>query len=242
MPDLKILLNAFLPGKVFKLFKILFVLIFIILPVFFAYSEDSESIDNIQKNMQPYLDNPADIETVLEVCREAVRKKIPLEFISPRINEGLSKKVSVSEIAEVVRKEIGSFSKASVIINEIEGAGKYVSEDKLWQRTATLITSSVPEESIKKLIFLNIERTDRFIHVTGLYLSLLKWGLSSDSALLVSEAALKSNLRIEEYRDIASLFSKGRRSRISPEKLLKRITDELPNSKSLRQLEKRVLK
>ncbi len=182
------------------------------------------------------------MEIILIPCREAVDNGIPLDFIEPRIQEGLVKDISAQGIAKVVHNEIFLYSQSRTVIQNIQGAEIFIERHNLWSRTANLLSSGVSVSDIEKLIKMTLSVPENYNQSTSLYISLTKWGLTETQSLQIVESVIGSSISSAEYSDLTSLFTKGRSSNIPPEKLISRIVDELPNVRTLRQLEKRVLR
>jgi hypothetical protein len=240
--------NCFIFNSVFLIRKTLFTLkfsLFIILFILagvYCYSEESKDFEEIQDILNEYIKKSDDINLLLDVCRESINKEIPLYFIRPRISEGLAKGISTTVLAEVIRKEIHSFSQADIAIRNIPDADDFLIQDKLWQRTATLFLTGVPDNIIKKLIGINRIETERYIPLTGLYISLFRWDLPHNDVMIICESVLESSLKTGEYRDIVFLFTKARKRHIPPVKMINRMKEELPKVGSMRQLERRIFK
>ena len=182
------------------------------------------------------------MEIILIPCREAVENGIPLDFIEPRIQEGLTKKVPAQVIADAVHNEVSLYSQSRTIIQNIQGAEIFIEKHNLWSRTSSLLASGVSISDIEKLIKMTLSVPENYNQSTILYISLTKWGLTETQSLQIVKAVLDSSISSSEYSDLTSLFTIGRRSNIPPEKLISRIEDELPNVRTLRQLEKRVFR
>lgn len=182
------------------------------------------------------------MEIILIPCREAVDNGIPLDFIEPRVQEGLIKKVPAQVIAKAVHNEVFLYSRSRTIIHNIQGAEIFIEKHNLWSRTSSLLASGVSISDIEKLIKMTLSVPENYNQSTILYISLTKWGLTETQSLQIVKAVLDSSISSSEYSDLTSLFTIGRRSNIPPEKLISRIEDELPNVRTLRQLEKRVFR
>lgn len=240
--------NCFILISVFLFRRTLFTLKFTLFTLLlfsaevFCYSDETKTCEEIQEIISEYIENSDDRDLLLDVCRESVQAAIPLAFIRPRISEGLAKGISAPVLAEVIRKEISSYSQAEAVIRSIPDADNFLNQDELWQRTATLFSSSVPVYVIKKLIEITVIKTERYIPLTGLYNSLFRWGLSHEDALIICKAVSQSPINTGEYRDIVYLFTKARKRHIPPEKMLNRMKEELPEGTSLRQIERRIFK
>ncbi len=232
---------AMTEAAVYK-FHIIFIFFTVILHFsLFPQSAFSDSIDLIRSSLEKSEYNKQGIGEVMDLCIDADLRGIPLEFIKPRIDEALSKKVSSSKLAEVLVNEIGTLDKARSVIEKISDADSFLRQKNLWQRTAVLFSAGADEDTAAELVKMNIQNPDRYIPSTSLFVSLVKWGLPDMTALSLVKAVLDSSLKEDDYSGIISLFIRSRRSNIPPEKFAARITGELGSVRTFRQLEKRVL-
>jgi len=199
------------------------------------------SIDEVSDMLETRGMEREESARILEACREAEDRDVPLSMLTPRIREGLAKKIPSPRVAKALQDETEDLSMARSVIRQVSGAGHFLEHHHLWQRTANLLAADISPGIIRALIELSAAEPDIYQPASALYAALSEWGLTEDEAMRVVRAAAASSLALDEYSQIPSLFSRARREYISPDEIAQRIVSELPQVKTTKQLEKRVL-
>jgi hypothetical protein len=182
---------------------------------------------------------PARREEVRALFAEAASQGVPQGLLLPRLEEGLAKRVPAGRLVRVIERELGFLLAARGILQE--EAGALAREEAAWARTANLLAGGLPAREVRSLVRTAARRPRDFRESTYLYVALLEWGLPSEEARVLLEALLDSALPGAEFAGVVELLAAGRSARIPPGRLVERIREALPQSRSLEDLEKRVL-
>lgn len=163
---------------------------------------------------------------------------IPVELLLPKLEEGIAKRISGPRVLKALNREAESLKRARALIISVEGARPLLSDQASWARTANLIAGGIPDGEIKELIRICTSCAEAFRPATYLYVALTDWGLATDPALQLIGALLDSSILPENYMGIIDLLAGGRRRRIAPEEVVRRILQHLDRSKTIKELEK----
>lgn len=219
-----------------------FLILFLILPAgpLFAGTDD-QSIMEVRRILENSRLSGPEVERVLSVCREAEEKDIPPSMLVPRIREGLAKRIHLSRLILTLKRDILGLIEARDLILQIEGAGEFLQQHNLWQRTANMNAAGFSTRVIRSLIEMSMTESEVYQPITGLFAALTEWGLTDVQGLRVVQSVVRSDLSQDEYPQVTSLFTRARKAYLSPDELIKRMESELPRVRNLKQLEGRIL-
>ncbi|MBN2440475.1 MAG: hypothetical protein JXJ04_04000 [Spirochaetales bacterium] len=231
----KVSLKGSIQGEsVSFLFVLSFILLFIV-----TFPINAEiSLDSILRQ-STYSTGQKD--SIIALFKEAAEKGIPSPLLLPRLEEGVAKKVPYEKLMIVLSREISFLEQARDLLESLDKTLILADEPLLWLRTGLLFSKGVPREIIVAIASKSIQRWDDFREATSLYLSLEKWGLSEQEALLVVESVLASGLPGQDFMGIISIFTQGRSLYISPKEIIERIEEVIGTINTIEDLEDRIL-
>jgi len=180
-------------------------------------------------------------EAVFQLFREAREDKIPGDLLLPRLVEGVAKRVPADKVLSVLRQNLINLREARSILLGVSDGVVLLENRSSWLRTANLLAGGVPAEEIREIAEACRLRWGDYRQATYLYVSLANWGLDRKNSLDLVRAFLKSSIPGESFAGVLELLVAGRRLRISPEELIRRIKDELPRVETLEELHERIL-
>ena len=88
------------------------------------------------------------------------------------------------------------------------------------------------------MIRLCLVRIEGYRPATYLYVALKDWGLPRQSAFDLIDALLSSAIAPETYMGVMNLLASGRRRRIAPDEIVRRIQRHAAQSPTIEELEK----
>ena len=179
-----------------------------------------------------------DVQALFSDCREA---GVPDRLLLPRLEEGVAKRVTAARVLSVLRQNLDTLVEARSILTDTPGGASLLADDSSWLRTANLLASGLDAEEIGQIAASSRLRQKDYREATSLYVSLLEWGLSRADAMNLVQSLLSSSVAGEDFAMVTELLAAGRRLRIPPEELIRRIEAELPTVDSVEQLQDRIL-
>ena len=202
-----------------------------------GYGETLESL--LEKSGYP----AAQRERVVSLFDRASGEGIPEDLLSPKLEEGIAKKVPVNRLLHALESEWKLLKNAEQILSASGiPRGRFSQEDRAsWSRTANLLATGVAAGVIRRIAEACNQRWSDYRPTTYLYASLMKWGSKQDDALDLVCAAAESSLPSSQFPAVLDLLVRARRQRIKPEEITWRIIDYLKENKSLKELEREVL-
>jgi hypothetical protein len=180
-------------------------------------------------------------KAIEELFVNAEKQKVPFEMLYPRLEEGIAKRVDCRRLIIVLEHEIGSLVKARAILLSVDPGLLLSEEQALWMRTSIMLDKGFKESTVKDMVYASRFRWKDFKEATILFVNLVQWGLNEYSAAAVIELAMGSRIPGEEFSEIVSIFTKGRKYYIAPEEIIRRIKEVIADVGSIRSLEERVI-
>jgi hypothetical protein len=163
---------------------------------------------------------------------------IPIELLLSKLEEGIAKRIPASTVLEALEREMENLRKARALVLRIEGGQRLLSDPASWARSANLLAAGIPAQEVGQLIALCISKVEGYRPATYLYVALRDWGLARESAFELIGSLLNSSIVPEQYAGVMDLLATGRRRRIPPEQLVKRIQQHLEQTDTIEELEK----
>jgi hypothetical protein len=165
---------------------------------------------------------------------EAAAEGVPARMLLPRLEEGLAKGAPGERVLLALEREMGYLLEARQILTA-EGEG-LLREEASWARAANLLAGGLPPEEVGTLVRILRPRPRDFRPATYLYVALVDWGLPREQARSLLGALVGSALPGEEFGGVMELLARGRRLRIAPEEMVRRIRDSVGRARSLDEL------
>ena len=179
---------------------------------------------------------------LVEQFREAESQGIPVSLLLPRLEEGIAKKVPAARLQEALRRQASLLLEARTLLLETPGGEALLADPASWARTANLLSGALPAEEVRRLAGYCARRPADYRQATSLYLSLVEWGLDRGRAQELLGALLDSKLPGESLPVVMELLVEGRRQRLDPEELVRRLLLHLPQAASIEELRRRTLR
>ena len=180
-------------------------------------------------------------EVVRGLFRAAREDKVPEELLLPRLAEGVAKRVPAEKVLDVLQQNLSQLGEARSILLGVSGGAVLLQNRSSWLRTANLLAAGVPAVEIREIAEACRHRPQDYRQASALHVSLVAWGLAVPESLSLVKAFLESTIPGESFAGVLELLAAGRRLRIPPEELTRRIREELPRADSLEQLQERIL-
>jgi len=186
--------------------------------------------------------SPEQQRAIEEQFREAALQGIPLSLLLPRLEEGIAKKVPAARLQEALRGQAGLLLEARALLVETPGGEALLADPASWARTANLLAGALPAAEVRRLAGFCAKRPADYRQATSLYLSLVEWGLDRGKAQELLGALLDSRLPGESFPGVMEILVEGRRQRLSPEELVRRLLLHLPDTVTMEELKRRILR
>lgn len=177
-----------------------------------------------------------------EQLGEAEAQGIPVALLLPRLEEGIAKRVSAARLQEALHGQASLLLEARNLLLETPGGSELLADPAAWTRTANLLAAAVPAEEVRLLAGFCARRPGDYRPATSLYLSLLAWGLDRGPARELLAALLDSRLPGPSFPVVMEVLVEGRRQRLSPEELVRRLLLHLPQAANMEELRRRILR
>jgi len=186
--------------------------------------------------------SPEQQRAIEEQFREAALQGIPLSLLLPRLEEGIAKKVPAARLQEALRGQTGLLLEARALLVGTPGGEALLADPASWARTANLLAGALPAAEVRRLAGFCAKRPADYRQATSLYLSLVEWGLDRGKAQELLGALLDSRLPGESFPGVMEILVEGRRQRLAPEELVRRLLLHLPDTVSMEELKRRTLR
>jgi hypothetical protein len=186
--------------------------------------------------------SPEQQRALVELFREAELQGIPAALLLPRLEEGIAKKVPAARLQVALRRQAGLLLEARALLVETPGGDALLADAAAWARTANLLAGALPAAEVRRLIGFCARRPADYRQATSLYLSLVDWGLDRGRAQELLAALLDSRLPGESLPVVMEILAEGRRQRLAPEELVRRLLLHLPQAASMQELRRRSLR
>ena len=180
----------------------------------------------------------ADRGAITDFFARIDRQEVPVELLLPKLEEGVSKRISAPRVLEALEREAQFLRRSRALILGVTEQGALLSDRALWARTANLLAGGIPESEIEGLIHLCLANVEGYRPATYLYVALKDWGLPRQSAFELIDALLKSPIAPESYMGVMNLLAAGRRRRIAPDEIVRRIRRSAAQSLTIEELER----
>ena len=174
--------------------------------------------------------------------REAESQGIPVSLLLPRLEEGIAKKVPSARLQEALRLQAGLLLEARDLLAQTPGGDSLLADPASWARTANLLSGVLPADEVRLLAGDCARRPADFRPATSLYLSLVEWGLERGRARELLRALLDSRLQSQGFPVVMEILVEGRRQRLAPEELARRLLLQIPQAASTEELKRRILR
>jgi len=174
--------------------------------------------------------------------REAELQGIPVSLLLPRLEEGIAKKAPAARLQEALRRQAGLLLEARTLLVDIPGGDSLLADPASWARTANLLSGALPAAEVRLLVGYCARRPADYRPATYLYLSLVEWGLEPELSRQLLKALLDSSLPGESFPVVMEILVEGRRQRLAPEQLVRRLLLRLPGAASAEELKRGVLR
>jgi len=185
---------------------------------------------------------PEQQRAIEEQFREAALQGIPVSLLLPRLEEGIAKKVPAARLQEALRGQAGLLLEARALLVGTPGGEALLADPASWARTANLLAGALPAAEVRRLAGFCAKRPADYRQATSLYLSLVEWGLDRGKAQELLGALLDSRLPGESFPGVMEILVEGRRQRLAPEELVRRLLLHLPDTVSMEELKRRTLR
>ncbi len=173
--------------------------------------------------------------------REAGRHGIPVELLLPRLEEGIAKKVSAGRLLAALVREQDLLLQARGLLSGLDGGERLLQDQASWARAENLLAGGYSGDEVAELARASLSRAGDFRPAASLYASLRGWGLSSGQALELVRGLLASPLSGERFPGIMEILIAGRRLRLPPETLIRRLLEQLPEARTIEELRQKCL-
>ncbi len=174
--------------------------------------------------------------------REAELQGIPESLLLPRLEEGIAKKVPAARLEEALRRQAGLLLEARTLLVETPGGDALLADRASWARTANLLSGALPAAEVRLLAGYCARRPADYRPATSVYLSLVQWGLDRGLSQDLLKALMDSRLPGESFPVVIEILVEGRRQRLAPEELVRRLLLRLPEAAGAEELKRRVLR
>jgi len=185
---------------------------------------------------------PEQQRAIEEQFREAALQGIPVSLLLPRLEEGIAKKVPAARLQEALRGQAGLLLEARALLVGTPGGEALLADPASWARTANLLAGALPAAEVRRLAGFCAKRPADYRQATSLYLSLVEWGLDRGKAQELLGALLDSRQPGESFPGVMEILVEGRRQRLAPEELVRRVLLHLPDTVSMEELKRRTLR
>jgi len=185
---------------------------------------------------------PEQQRAIEEQFREAALQGIPVSLLLPRLEEGIAKKVPAARLQEALRGQAGLLLEARALLVGTPGGEALLADPASWARTANLLAGALPAAEVRRLAGFCAKRPADYRQATSLYLSLVEWGLDRGKAQELLGALLDSRQPGESFPGVMEILVEGRRQRLAPEELVRRLLLHLPDTVSMEELKRRTLR
>ena len=172
---------------------------------------------------------------------EAERQGIPIELLLPRLEEGVAKKAPLDRLLAALSRERELLLLARGLLMELEGGAKLAEDRACWARAANLLAGGYDGAEVRELARASLARPQDFRPAASLYVSLRGWGLPSSQGLDIVRLLLASPIPGRRFAGIMELFIEGRRLRLPPDVLSRRLLEQLPEVKTIEELRQKCL-
>lgn len=173
--------------------------------------------------------------------REAGRHGIPVELLLPRLEEGIAKKVTAGRLLAALEREQDLLLQARGLLLGLDGGERLLEDRASWERAANLLAGGYSAGEVAELARTGLSRAEDFRPAASLYVSLRGWGLSSGQALELVRGLLASPISGERFPGIMEILIEGRRLRLPPETLIRRLVEQLPEARTIEELRRKCL-
>ncbi len=177
-----------------------------------------------------------------EQFREAALQGIPVSLLLPRLEEGIAKKVPAARLQEALRGQAGLLLEARALLVGTPGGEALLADPASWARTANLLAGALPAAEVRRLAGFCAKRPADYRQATSLYLSLVEWGLDRGKAQELLGALLDSRQPGESFPGVMEILVEGRRQRLAPEELVRRLLLHLSDTATMEELKRRTLR
>jgi hypothetical protein len=179
---------------------------------------------------------------LMEQFREAELQGVPIALLLPRLEEGIAKKVPAARLQEALRRQVSLLLEARALLVETAGGDALLADPASWARTANLLSGALPAAEVRLLAGYCARRPADYRPATSLFLSLVEWGLDRGLSQELVKALLDSRLPGERFPVVMEILVEGRRQRLAPEELVRRLLLQLPQAAGAEELKRRVLR
>ena len=186
--------------------------------------------------------SPEQQRAIEEQFREAALQGIPLSLLLPRLEEGIAKKVPAARLQEALRGQAGLLLEARALLVGTPGGEALLADPASWARTANLLAGALPAAEVRRLAGFCAKRPADYRQATSLYLSLVEWGLDRGKAQELLGALLDSRQPGESFPGVMEILVEGRRQRLAPEELVRRLLLHLSDTATMEELKRRTLR
>ena len=178
---------------------------------------------------------------VSRLFREAERQGIPDGLLLPRLEEGIAKKVNAERLLAALEREQDLLLQARDLLTGLDGGERLLEDQASWARAANLLAAGYGTVEVGGLARASLSRPGDFRPAASLYVSLRGWGLSAGQALELVRGLLASPISGERFPGIMEIFIEGRRLRLAPEILIRRLLEQLPDARTIEELRQKCL-
>jgi hypothetical protein len=185
---------------------------------------------------------PEEKKAIEEQFQQAALQGIPLELLLPRLEEGIAKKAPPARVQEALRAQLVLLLQARDLLAGIPGAEVLLEDRASWVRTANLLDGPMKPPEVRELASACLKRPADYRQASSLYVSLVEWGLEPASAMQLVRALLASRFRGDSFPGVMEILLEGRRQRLAPEELVRRLLQNLPQATTLEELRRRTLR
>jgi hypothetical protein len=180
-------------------------------------------------------------EQILAVFEHARELDIPSEFLLPRLQEGLRKRVPPPRLAAALTQDLERLRSARVLLRRSSDGRELLQDRASWARTANLLRYPLSEREVEVLVDAADGDPGSYRSGSALYVQLREWGVEEIQSAALTKAALESDLPESEYPGILEILVRGRQDQLAVDRIVERLVIVLPNAQRLRTVERTVL-
>lgn len=175
-----------------------------------------------------------------EFFAQSAAMGVPGEALLPRVQEAAAKSAPAGRLLSVLERERSLLLQARDLLQATQDGAAQLADPASWSRTANLLNSGLTPREVSALVRACGRRPAEYRPASYLYVALLDWGLPAEAALALVDDVLDSSLPGPDFPGIVDLLAEGRRRRLPLEQSLERLRTELPRTRGLADLRRRL--
>ena len=174
---------------------------------------------------------------IREIHDEARARGIPTTVLVDRIQEGIAKAVPAPRLVAALRDDVLRLETVRSLLGDAVAGERILADPASWERAATLLRAGWPAERLMQLAAICEPRPEAFRAASLLWIAIVDWGASQESAEELTSAAVESGIPDESFPRVASLLVDATRRRVPEPQAVRMIAEALRDGRSLRRIE-----